>query len=64
MTQDVAIGIALFGIGAVLLFIGMPKHGVSPRFLQFDVAVVLYTPLILVFLAAGAAEIIKGLLSH
>lgn len=63
MTQDLAIGVTLLGIGAVLLFIGMPKHGVSPRFLRFEAALILYTPLILVFLALGAAEIISGL-SH
>jgi|BarGraIncu00222A_1022003.scaffolds.fasta_scaffold616058_1 hypothetical protein len=64
MNHDLAIGLALSAVGMDLLFLGMPKQGVSPRFLQFDAAIVLYTPLILMFLAAGAAEIITALVSH
>lgn len=64
MNHNLVIGLALFAVGGGLLFLGLPKNGVSPRFLQFEAAMILYTPIILVFLAAGAAEIITALLSH
>ena len=59
---DLVIGAALCAVGLVLLFIGLPrKGGVSPRFLQFGAATVLYPPLIMVFLVLGTAEIIAAL---
>jgi hypothetical protein len=63
MNNDILIGVVMLAIGGGLLFIGLPsKAGVSPRFLQFDAALVLYPPVILVFLAGGVAELIVGLL--
>ena len=62
MTQELMSGLILFAIGIVLLYIGMPKHGVTPRFLQFDASVVVYPPLILIFLAAGTIQILRALL--
>jgi hypothetical protein len=56
MNQDLVIGLMLFAFGVVLLYIGMPKKGVSPRFLQFDSSVVVYPPLVMVFIAAGAVD--------
>ena len=38
------------------------KQDRDPRFLQFEASMVLYPPVILVFFAAGAAEVIAGLL--
>ena len=63
MNKDILIGVVLLAIAGGLLFIGLPNRaGVSPRFLQLDVALVLYPPVILVFLAGGFAELIAGLL--
>ena len=56
------LGIVLLAIGTGLLFIGLPnKAGVPPRFLQFEAALVLYPPLILVCLAFGTAALITGI---
>ena len=63
MNKDILIGVVLLAIAAGLIFIGLPNRaGVSPRFLQFDAALVLFPPLVLVFLAGGVAELIAGLL--
>jgi hypothetical protein len=63
MNNDILIGVALLMIAGGLIFIGLPnKAGVSPRFLRFDASVVLYPPLILVFVAGGFAELIVGFL--
>lgn len=58
MGNDLIIGAVLFGLGAVLLFIAMPKGGVSPKFVQFHAAPVIVTPIILALLVMGAAEMI------
>jgi hypothetical protein len=63
MNFDLVIGLTLLAIFAVLLFVGLPKGGVSPRFLQFDVAMVIYPPFLMIFLVSGLAELITGLLS-
>lgn len=61
--NDSLVGIVLLAIGIGLVFIGRPhKAGVHPRFLQFEASMVLYPPLILVFLAGGAAALIAGIL--
>ena len=63
MNSDILIGVAMLIIAAALLFIGLPnKAGVSPRFLRFDASLVLYPPLVLVFIAGGFAELIAGFL--
>lgn len=50
-----------FAVAGVLLFIGLPDRcGASPRFLRFDAAPILYPPVILVFLAMGAANLISA----
>ena len=61
MSQFV-IGTILFAVGLILFVLGLPKNGVSPRFLQFDAALVLFPPLVLVFIALGAAELIAAAL--
>jgi hypothetical protein len=64
MSQELLIGAVSLVIAAGLIFIGLPdKNGVSPRFLRFEAAVVLYPPLIMVFLVGGAAELISALLT-
>lgn len=63
MTQELLTGVVLLVIAAGLIFIGLPnKDGVSPRFLQFEAALVLYPPVIMIFLAGGAAELVSAFL--
>jgi hypothetical protein len=63
MNQDFLIGVASLAIAVALLFIGLPnKQGVSPRFLRFEASMVLYPPLVMVFFATGAAELITWFL--
>lgn len=55
-------GIAMLVIAFVLVAVGLPnKEGVHLRFLRFNAAMMIYTPLILVFFALGVAAIITGL---
>jgi len=55
-------GIAMLGIAAVLIWGGRPnKAGVHPTYLRFDAALVLYPPIIIAFLAMGAAAIISSI---
>ena len=61
MNKDILIGLVLLAIAGILIFIGRPNRaGVSPRFLQFDAALVLFPPVVLVFFAGGVAELIAG----
>ena len=56
------IGIAALLIGLLLIRKGRPdRSGVHPRFLQFEAALVLYPPLVLVFLAFGTVTILSEL---
>ena len=64
MSQELLIGAVSLVIAAGLIFIGLPdKNGVSPRFLQFEAAMILYPPIIMVFLVGGAAELMTALLT-
>jgi hypothetical protein len=57
--MDVGIGLILLTIAASLIYFGLPdRQGNSPQFLQFNAALVLYPPAILVFLALGVAELL------
>jgi hypothetical protein len=59
-----AVGVVLVLLAVGLVFIGRPnKAGHHPSFLQFEASLVLYPPVILVFVAMGMAELITGLLS-
>ena len=52
-------GIAMLVIALLLIFFGRPnQNGVHRRFLRFSAAMVLYPPVILVFIALGAAAVI------
>ena len=63
MNNDILIGVVMLIIASALIFFGLPnKAGVSPRFLQFDASLVLYPPLVLLFIAGGFAELIVGFL--
>lgn len=58
------IGVVLILLAVGLVFIGRPnKTGQHPPFLRFDASLVLYPPVILVFVAMGMAELITGLTS-
>jgi hypothetical protein len=61
MFEGIAGGVVLFAVGVLLIFIGMPKHGVTPRFLRFDAALVLYPALVITFLAFGTALVLRAL---
>jgi len=64
MSQELLVGTVSLVIAAVLIFIGLPdKNGVSPRFLRFEAAVIVYPSLIMIFLVGGAAELISALLT-
>jgi hypothetical protein len=60
MLGDLAIGLVLFVVGVLLVIIGIPRHGESPRFLRFEASLVLYPAVIMVFLAMGVAMMIRG----
>jgi hypothetical protein len=63
MTEELVIGVVLLATAAGLMFVGLPnKAGVSPRFLRFEAAIVLYPPVVMVFFAGGIAEIVTALL--
>ena len=59
MLGDLSVGTVLLAIGVILVLIGLPKKGVSPRFLRFDAAVVLYPGIAMVFLAMGVAMMLR-----
>ena len=63
MNSDLLIGIVMLVLGGCLMFIGLPNRaGVSPRFLRFESSLVLYPPLVLLFIAGDFAELIVGFL--
>jgi len=65
MTQELLLGAMSLAIATGLIFIGLPdKSGVSPRFLRFQTALVIYPATILIFVAGGIAELITALLRN
>jgi hypothetical protein len=61
--NNLVIGVVLVSVAVGLIFIGRPNRaGQHPRFLQFEASLVLFPPVILVFVALGAAAIISALL--
>ena len=59
MLGDLSIGVVLLAVGVVLVLIGLPRHGITPRFLRFDAALVLYPGIVMIFLTMGVAMILK-----
>lgn len=56
-------GIAMLAAAAILVIVGRPnKAGQHPKLLRFEAALVLYPPIVLVFLGLGAATIVSALL--
>jgi predicted permease len=64
MLGDIAIGLVLFVVGVLLVFIGIPKHGQQPRFLRFEASLVVYPAVIMVFLVFGVAMMLRGVRSE
>jgi hypothetical protein len=63
MSSDIFPGLLSLAVAAGLLFLGWPdRNGTSPRFLRFEAASVVYPPIVLVFLAIGAAYLIAAVL--
>lgn len=61
MNSHLWAGLALLGVGMILMLIARPnKAGESPRFLRFDAALVLFPPVVLVFVALGLAMLISA----
>lgn len=59
--MNVWTGIAMLAIAAALIYVGRPdRAGEHPKFLRFDAALVLYPPIILVFIGLGVAALISG----
>ncbi|MEY9755247.1 hypothetical protein [Bradyrhizobium sp. SUTN9-2] len=57
-------GITMFAIAAVLIIIGRPnKAGEHPWFLRFEASLVLYPPIVLIFIALGSVALISSLLN-
>jgi hypothetical protein len=55
-------GIAMLAIALALIWLGRPdRNGVHRRFLRFSSAQVLYPPVILAFIALGAAAVISSI---
>jgi hypothetical protein len=57
---DVAIGLVLFAVGLLLIFIGMPRHGERPRFLRFEASLVLYPAIVLTFLVMSGGLMLRA----
>ena len=58
MFEDISLGLVLFAIGVFLIFIGMPTNGVTPRYLRFEAALVIYPAVVLTFLVFGVAMMV------
>lgn len=60
--MNVWTGVAMLAVAAILIAAGRPnKNGEHPRFLRFGAALVLYPPIILVFLALGVMGVVTSL---
>ena len=59
MWDHLLIGLFAIATGFGLLMLGLPnRRGESPRFLHGSSLSILYTPVVLVFLVVGIAELI------
>ena len=55
-------GTAMLAIALALIWLGLPdRNGLHRRFLRFSSAQVLYPPVILAFIALGAAAVISSI---
>lgn len=57
-------GLGMLVAAALLILAGLPgKDGVHRKFLRFNAALVLYPPVVLLFVALGTAAIVSELLT-
>jgi hypothetical protein len=62
MDTDILVGAASIAVAIVLLWIGMPdKNGITPRFLRFEIAPLIYPVFILAIFAIGAANLVSAI---
>ena len=65
MNELYLIGTALFAAAAVLFYLGLPNRaGESPRFLRFELAPMLFPPLIMALLAFSIIAFLSGSNPH
>ena len=62
MGSGILVGVASIAVAVVLLWIGMPdKSGITPRFLRFEIAALIYPAFILAIFAIGAASLVSAI---
>lgn len=62
MASDLAIGIGALVVGLAMIWFGMPnKAGENPRLLRLGFMQMIYPAIVLMFLVAGPAELLKAL---
>ena len=62
MDSGILVGAAAIALADVLLWIGMPnKNGITPRFLRFEIAPLVYPPFILAIFAIGVANLVSAI---
>ena len=62
MGSGILVGAASIAVAVVLLWIGMPdKSGISPRFLRFEIAPLIYPALVLAIFAIGVANLVSAI---
>jgi hypothetical protein len=62
MGSGILVGAASIAVAVVLLWIGMPdKSGITPRFLRFEIAPLIYPVLILAIFTVGAANLVNAI---
>ena len=65
MYEQYLISTALFAAAAVLFYLGLPNRaGESPRFLRFELAPMLFPPLIMALLAFSVIAFLSGSNPH
>jgi hypothetical protein len=65
MNEQYLISTALFAAAAVLFYLGLPNRaGESPRFLRFELAPMLFPPLIMALLAFSIIAFLSGSNPH
>ena len=60
MLGEAAIGLVCIVAAGILIFIGMPKRGVQPRFMQSDAVMMLYPSAVITFLAFGVGLMLRA----
>jgi hypothetical protein len=61
MNIELLVGVVSSAIAILLLFVGLPRKGVSPSFLRTTFMETFFPVIVLLFLVFGVAELIAGL---